>query len=148
MVPPTDNSPPPRARHSPNPPLVPLPTGFEDSSGLLPNDHVRMLIELLRPAGVELARRWLAALMLVDAAEREAMVAMVERQIAQLYGPKSAAPAGLQVVHPPVQRDGHIEQIVTTYEVVEPDEAVNMEHARQDQPLQDKAQPRHIRRAR
>ncbi|MCC6677710.1 MAG: hypothetical protein IT436_11245 [Phycisphaerales bacterium] len=107
-----------------------------------------MLIELLRPAGVELARRWLAALMLVDVSEREAMVAMVERQIAQLYGPRSAEPGGLQVVHPPVQRDGHVEQIVMTYEVVAPDEQPQQEHARQDHGLQDKAQPRHTRRAR
>lgn len=130
MVPRPESSGPSRPRpSSSSPPLVPLPNGFEGSSGLLPNDHVRMLIELLRPAGVELARRWLAALMLVDASERAAMVEMVERQIALLYPPKGqeAGPAALQVVHPPVQRDGHVEQIVTTYEVAE--EATEHRHA-------------------
>lgn len=97
-----------------------------------------MLIELLRPAGPELARRWLAALMLVDAEEREAMVEMVERQVAQLYGPEPAAAGGFQVVHPPVQRDGHTEQVITTYEVVGQDEA-----GREEQ-----GHARHLRRAR
>jgi len=99
-----------------------------------------MLIELLRPAGPEVARRWLAALMLVDSEEREAMVAMVERQIAQLYGPgaRREEPAGFQVVHPPVQRDGHTEQIVTTYEVIE-------EKPAREEPG---GHQRHLRRAR
>lgn len=95
-----------------------------------------MLVELLRPVGPELARRWLAALTLVDADEREAMVAMIERQIAEVYGNPAARAAepvasksatrpdrpAIQVVHPPVQRDGHIEQVVTTYEVMDPSE--------------------------
>lgn len=101
-----------------------------------------MLIELLRPAGVELARRWLAALMLVDRDEREAMVEMVERQIAQLYGPRATVPPGLQVVHPPVQRDGHVEQVVTTYELVA-DEPAATDRARAEP-----GPPRHLRRAR
>jgi len=40
-----------------------------------------MLTELLKPAGPELARRWLAALMLVPEPERAAVVEAVERQI-------------------------------------------------------------------
>ncbi len=40
-----------------------------------------MLSELLKPAGPELARRWLAALLLVPDAEREAVVSAVEAQI-------------------------------------------------------------------
>lgn len=107
-------------------PLLQLPSASSGSRVFLPNDHVRMLVELLQPLGPELARRWLAALALVDRGEREAMVAMVERQVAEMYGEGAAAARGpargkeLQVVHPPVQRDGHVEQIVTTYEVVVP----------------------------
>ncbi|USO00305.1 MAG: hypothetical protein H6810_06510 [Phycisphaeraceae bacterium] len=44
-----------------------------------------MLIELLKPAGPELARRWLAALLLVPESEREAVVDAVERQIVGEY---------------------------------------------------------------
>jgi hypothetical protein len=45
-----------------------------------------MLTELLRPMGADLARRWLAALSLVPEAEREAVVAEVERSIVDEYG--------------------------------------------------------------
>ena len=47
-----------------------------------------MLVELLRPAGPELARRWVAALMLVPEDQREGVVASVERSIVQEYGPR------------------------------------------------------------
>ncbi|MEM0983080.1 MAG: hypothetical protein AAGI17_03915 [Planctomycetota bacterium] len=47
-----------------------------------------MMIELLRPVGPELARRWLATLLLVPEAEREAVVAAVERQMALEYAPE------------------------------------------------------------
>ena len=40
-----------------------------------------MMIELLHPAGPDLARRWLAALTLVPEDERESVVRAVERQI-------------------------------------------------------------------
>lgn len=40
-----------------------------------------MLIEMMKPEGPELARRWVAALMLVPEAEREGVVEAVERQI-------------------------------------------------------------------
>ena len=58
-----------------------------DSSSLNPSDHVRMIVELLQPAGPDLARRWLAALMLVDRAERELVVESIERQIVAAYVP-------------------------------------------------------------
>lgn len=44
-----------------------------------------MLVELLRPAGPELARRWLAALLLVPEGERGAVVASVERRIVEEF---------------------------------------------------------------
>jgi len=46
-----------------------------------------MLTELLRPCGPELARRWLAALMLVPEDERQRVVEAVEAQIVRDYGP-------------------------------------------------------------
>lgn len=46
-----------------------------------------MLVELLRPVGSDLGRRWLAALVLVPQGEREAVVAAVEAQIAREYPP-------------------------------------------------------------
>lgn len=45
-----------------------------------------MLTELLQPTGPDLARRWLAALMLVPREEREAVVSEVERSIVEEYG--------------------------------------------------------------
>lgn len=64
-------------------------------SGVLsPSDELKMLVELLRPAGAELGRRWLAALLLVPAGEREAVVAAVERRIVEEFcGEEGAAGA-------------------------------------------------------
>lgn len=76
-----------------------------------------MMIELLRPLGPELARRWLAALLLVDEGDRAGVVESVERHIASVYG--GASPAGesveLKVVHPPTDRGGYVEQVEVTY---------------------------------
>lgn len=52
-----------------------------------------MIVELLRPAGPDLARRWLAALLLVDISDREAVVESIERQIAETYAPRPATVA-------------------------------------------------------
>lgn len=70
-----------------------------------------MLVDLLDPAGPDLARRWLAALLLVDQGDRETLVAEVERRIVETY----AAREELDVVHPPREVDGHVEQVITTY---------------------------------
>ncbi|MFT5423966.1 MAG: hypothetical protein ACI89L_001758 [Phycisphaerales bacterium] len=56
-----------------------------ESDGLLPNDHLRMLVEVMKPMGPELARRWVAALTLVPEHEREAVVQAVEQQITAEY---------------------------------------------------------------
>lgn len=89
-----------------------------------------MLVELLRPAGAELARRWLACLLLAPEGERRAIVEAVEARMAEQYGPAAEegqadttqaddAPADAErevnVVGPPVQREGYVEQVVTTY---------------------------------
>jgi hypothetical protein len=85
-----------------------------------------MLVELMRPAGIELSRRWLAALLLVPMDEREGVVASIESRIADVYAPASgigpAAGKGLNVVHPPVQREGYVEQVTTNFELIEPAE--------------------------
>jgi hypothetical protein len=101
-----------------------------------PNDHVRTLVEFLRPCGPDLARRWLGALTLVPADERAALVDEVERRIVQTYGAPltssaAAAPAHdpapvqpgadeLTVVHPPVAHSGYVEQVHVTYARVHP----------------------------
>lgn len=62
---------------------------------------------------MELARRWVAALMLIPQSEREGVVSAIEREIVEQYG---GAPPSLTVVSPPVQRRGYVEQTHTTYE--------------------------------
>jgi|GEM_PF-1403875 len=68
-------------------PLLPAPIEPNASNSLNPSDHVRMIVELLRPTGPDLARRWLAALLLVDISDRESVVDSIERQIAETYAP-------------------------------------------------------------
>lgn len=77
-----------------------------------------MIIQMLRPAGPDLGRRWLAALLLVPPDEREAVVAEVERRVTALY--TETAPEGegeVHVVHPPRTRGGAVEHVETTYVV-------------------------------
>lgn len=92
-----------------------------------------MLVELLRLSGgqgAELARRWLAALMLAPATEREAIVQAVEARMTELYdaaqpavddGATGDAPGEdegplLHISTEPVQRPGYIERMVRSYE--------------------------------
>ncbi len=86
-----------------------------------------MLVELLRPLGPELARRWLAALLAIPAHEREAAVAAIESRVAEAYEQrlsgsrkKSRKGRSFDVLSPPVQKDGYTEQVVTTYDLGEP----------------------------
>jgi hypothetical protein len=89
-----------------------------------------MLVELLRPAGPELARRWLAALLLVPESERAGLVEQIEARIVETYAQphrpgKPAKPAGrasgeMVVSYPPTQRDGYSEQIERIYSVTAP----------------------------
>lgn len=75
--------------------------------------------------GMELARRWVAALNLAPIEEREGIVSAVEAQMLELYRsgageslsdePGQPAQEGLDLVEPPVQREGYIEQVVRTY---------------------------------
>lgn len=90
-----------------------------------------MLAELLQPVGPELARRWLAALLSVPRDERQSVVEMIEKRIVELYSrvgdcagsrtePGESTPGTLNVTHPPVQRDGYVEQTIVTYERSDP----------------------------
>lgn len=60
-----------------------------------PADHVRMLADLLQPATPDLARRWLAALLMVPAAERAAIVSAVEAKIVEQFGRVDASRFGV-----------------------------------------------------
>ncbi len=51
-----------------------------------PADHVRMLADLLQPATPDLARRWLAALLMVPPEERAGTVNAVEARIVEQFG--------------------------------------------------------------
>lgn len=54
-----------------------------------------MLVELLKPTGLELGRRWLSALLLVPPEQREQLVAEVERRITKNFGdrrPEASTP--------------------------------------------------------
>ena len=55
-----------------------------------PSDHLRLLIELVKPAGPELARRWLSALLLVPESEREQVVEAIEQRIVEEFAPGDA----------------------------------------------------------
>lgn len=105
------------------------------SSTVSQGDHVRLLVELLQPLGPELARRWVAALMMVDREDREAMVSAIERKVVENYGPHAKTPARsaestavaeghapreITLVHPPRRDSEYIERIETTYEVRAP----------------------------
>lgn len=81
----------------------------------------------MRPGGAELSRRWVAALMLVPPEDRPGVVESIEARIVETYTNPSRddRPAGVReidVVHPPTQRAGHVEQVVTTVVVREPGE--------------------------
>jgi len=74
----------------PKPPLIHPPQGPSGSPGLSPSGSLQLLIELLRPAGIELARRWVAALVLVPESDRAAVVEAVERQITREFAGNGA----------------------------------------------------------
>ena len=52
---------------------------------LCPNDHLRLIVELMREGGMELTRRWVAALVLVAPEDRESLVAAIEERVAAAY---------------------------------------------------------------
>ena len=81
-----------------------------------------MLVELLRAGTPDLARRWVAALLLVPESDRAAVVNAVELRIVTEYGgapalgpDDEADPPMMHVASPPVVKDGHTEQIIRSY---------------------------------
>lgn len=102
--------------------LIKPPSELPASPRLSPNEHLSLLVELLRSEGAELSRRWVAALLLVPEQEREALVADIERRIVKTYAERLPDKfIEMHVVGPPVQRDGYVEQIHTTYAVKAPE---------------------------
>ncbi len=109
-------------------PLVRVSDEQSSSPTPSPNDHVRTLVEMLRPGGADLARRWVAALFLAPETEREEIVASVERRLVGLYAKEDAeagereggdSPQVLHLAEPPIQREGYVEQTIRTYERAE-----------------------------
>lgn len=100
---------------------------------------------MLRPATPELARRWLAALLAVPENERAGVVAAVERQIIATYEHTATASVNspeVILVHPPVAREGYVEQVVVTYS-----DTAQAEAASADKPSKRSAQRRSQTRA-
>jgi hypothetical protein len=71
-----------------------------------------MVVEMMQPATPDLARRWLAALLLVPREDRETVVASIEAKINALYPMRGRE---LDLRNPPEQREGYVEQVTTTY---------------------------------
>ena len=75
-----------------------------------------MVVELLQPAGPDLVRRLAAALLLVDRADREAVVEAIERKVTETYARgRVVGGQGFTHVTPPTRREGFVEQIETEY---------------------------------
>ena len=113
---------------NPKPPIIPLDRTPGRSPAPSPADHVRTLVELLRPAGPDLARRLVAALLLAPVDEREAIVESIEAKMVELYSSTSETldepvdahadePRMMNVIDAPVQKQGYVEQKIHTYEV-------------------------------
>lgn len=100
-----------------------------------------MMVALLEPAGPDLARRWVALLLMVDAEDRPGLVAEMERRVVAAYAPpaggassrpgEASEPPEIHVVGGPVQRDGYVEQVTTTYVIGKPNPDVPRMGARQ-----------------
>ncbi|MCE7974699.1 MAG: hypothetical protein DYG92_10330 [Leptolyngbya sp. PLA1] len=103
----------------------------ESNPPLSPGEHLRMLIELMKPAGPDMARRWLACLLCVPESERPALLAEMEARAAALASrAPSPGPVEVTLHHPPVQHDGYIEQVSTTYARNAPTAAKPERHCR------------------
>jgi len=56
------------------------------SGALSPSDHLKLLVDLMKPIGPETARRWVAALLLIPEDERLAVIESIEAEIVRQYG--------------------------------------------------------------
>lgn len=97
--------------------MMHIPAQPSVSAAVTPGDHVRLLTEFLQPTGPELARRWLAILAMVPREEREDVVRAISTRVVETYGNsiRREESFGLRVVSPPVQREGYVEQIETSF---------------------------------
>lgn len=78
----------------------------------------------------------MAALLLAPAEEREAIVVSIESKMVEMYAPvhtddpvdqrideaEDDEPRMMNLIDPPVQRDGFVEQMIHTYEIKEDDQ--------------------------
>lgn len=85
----------------------------------LANEHVLTLIELLKPAGPDLARRLVSALLLAPEAERDGIVEAIEARMVELFAPERGGTRQMDVLERETQRDGYVEQVFRTYEVAD-----------------------------
>lgn len=99
----------------------------------MPNDHVQTLIELLRPAGPDLARRLVAALLLAPVEEREGIVEAIEARMVELFVESEKPAREIDVLESEAQREGYVEQVFRTYEV-ERDQGAQQEPKAEDEP--------------
>lgn len=79
---------------------------------------MRALVELLRAGSPDLARRWLAALLLVPETDRERIVEAVEHQIVNEYAVPASDDAespAMRVVYPPKEIPGGTEHVTVEY---------------------------------
>ncbi|GAB4516814.1 MAG: hypothetical protein Tsb0013_21230 [Phycisphaerales bacterium] len=92
-----------------------------------------MLIELLRPATPDLARRWLAALLIVPEDEREAVVEAIEGRMHEEYDDAERARAEaarwLHISEIEEQHDGYTQRVERSYEVKPADGEVRSREA-------------------
>lgn len=102
-----------RAVKRPRPAPPPSPT-------LSPQDHVRLLIELLRPATPELARRWLAALLLAPEHDRLEIVESVEQRMLETYGAHHADDTLLHIPSETREHPTHTETTIRSYAAPKP----------------------------
>lgn len=108
----------------------------------MPNDHVRLLIDLLRPRGgigAEHARRWIVALSMIPEEERESVVVEVERRVVEMYGnacglksadnrdSASSLDDGLDVLSEVREHEGFVEEVVRTYGAAAREDAEGVE---------------------
>lgn len=98
-----------------------------------------MLIELLKQETPELARRWLAALMIVPEDERAEVVESVEQRLVEVYADQRNPDDQpiLSYTTPPTQHEGYTETVTRDYANAE-GEASESED-RRDQPPKRKA---------
>lgn len=81
----------------------------------VPNEHTAVLVDALRRAGTEVGQRWLTLLGRAAPVHHAALIAEVERLVAERYSDEGTVEVAVK--YPPVQRRGFVEQTETVYRV-------------------------------